>query len=159
MIFESRKPTLVLRLAPSQALSWASLRPKSDCRVQVTGAWKGRANRLAYNVDHENIDLVAYLREVAKDLKDAVAPCRILLDVPKDDIQFAADRAILIALTVNELISNAGRHAYPDSVDGIIRLQIVANDDNVVISVSDEGVGLPADFNPDLTKRLGTRII
>ena len=120
----------------------------------------GRAyNRLAYNADYENIDLVAYLREVVEDLKAAVAPCKVQLDTPKE-IQFAADRAILVALIVNELILNAGRHAYPDSPDGVIRLQLVLSDDKAVsISVSDDGVGLPADFNPALTKRLGTRIV
>ena len=59
-------------------------------------------NRLAYNADYENIDLVAYLREVVDDLEPAVAPCKIQLDAPKE-IQFAADRAILVALIVNEL--------------------------------------------------------
>src|SRR6476660_7847759 len=119
----------------------------------------GRAyNRLAYNADNENIDLVAYLREVAEDLEAAVAPCKIQLDTPKE-IQFAADRAILVALIINELILNAGRHAYPDSPDGVIRLQIVLSDDKAVsISVSDDGVGLPTDFNPAHSKRLGTRI-
>jgi two-component sensor histidine kinase len=44
--------------------------------------------------------------------------------------------------------------------DGPIRLQLVLIDDKAVsISVSDDGVGLPADFNPALTKRLGTRIV
>src|SRR5512141_526486 len=58
----------------------------------------GRAyNRLAYNADYENIDLVGYLREVVEDLEAAVAPCKIQLDTPKE-IQFAADRAILVAL-------------------------------------------------------------
>jgi two-component sensor histidine kinase len=120
----------------------------------------GRAyNRLAYNADYENIDLVGYLREVVEDLAAAVAPCRVQFDAPKE-IQFAADRAILVALIVNELILNAGRHAYPDSPDGVIRLQLVLSGDKAVsISVSDDGVGLPADFDPALSKRLGTRIV
>src|ERR1700741_3783588 len=97
----------------------------------------GRAySRLAYNADYENIDLVAYLREVVEDLEPAVAPCKIQLDTPKE-IQFAADRAILVALIVNELILNGGRHAYPDASDGMIRLQLVLSDYKAVsISVS-----------------------
>jgi len=118
----------------------------------------GRAyNRLAYNADYENVDLVAYLREVVQDLESAVAPCKVQLDTP-NDIEFPADRAILVALIVNELILNAGRHAYPDSPGGVIRLQLVLSDDKVSISVSDDGIGLPADFDPALSKRLGTRI-
>jgi two-component sensor histidine kinase len=74
-----------------------------------------------------------------------------------DEIQFAADRAILVAL--NELILNAGRHAYPDSPEGVIRLQLVLSDDKAVsISVSDDGVGLPTNFDLSRSKRLGTRI-
>lgn len=49
----------------------------------------GRAySRLASNTDYENIDLVAYLREVVEDLGPAVVPCEIQLDTPKE-IQFA----------------------------------------------------------------------
>jgi two-component sensor histidine kinase len=119
----------------------------------------GRAyNRLAYNADYENIDLVGYLREIVEDLEAAVAPCEIQLDTPKE-IQFAADRAILVALIVNELILNAAKHAYADSQEGVIHLRLVSSDDKAVsISVSDDGIGLPADFDPALSKRLGTRI-
>ncbi|MGA7072046.1 sensor histidine kinase [Bradyrhizobium sp.] len=119
----------------------------------------GRAyNRLAYNADYENIDLVGYLREIVEDLEAAVAPCKIQLDTPKE-IQFAADRAILVALIVNELILNAAKHAYAGSQEGVIHLRLVSSDDKAVsISVSDDGIGLPADFDPALSKRLGTRI-
>src|SRR4030095_15587997 len=120
----------------------------------------GRAyNRLAYNADYENIDLVAYLREVIGDLEPAVAPCKIQLDAPKE-IQFAADRAILVALIINELVLNAGKHAYPNSSGGAIWVRVVRTErDHVQISVRDEGVGLPADFDPATSTRLGSRLI
>ena len=99
----------------------------------------GRAyDRLAYNADYENIDLVAYLREVIEDLEPMVAPCKIHFDAP-EEIQFAADRAILVALIINELISNAGKYAYPDSADGSIWVRLVQTDKNsVLVSVRDE---------------------
>jgi two-component sensor histidine kinase len=120
----------------------------------------GRAyDRLAYNADFENIDLVAYLRDVVDDLEPAVAPCKVELDAP-GEIPFAADRAILVALIVNELVLNAGKHAYPHGSDGLIRLRLVLSDDAALsISISDDGVGLPADFDPARSKRLGTRIV
>jgi two-component sensor histidine kinase len=120
----------------------------------------GRAyNRLAYNADYENIDLVAYLKEVIDDVKPTVAPCEVLFDAP-GEIQFAADRAILLALIINELMLNAGRYAYPEGAHGAIRVRLVQQDKTtVLISVSDEGVGLPPDFNPATSKRLGTRLV
>ena len=120
----------------------------------------GRAyERLAYNADYENIDLVAYLREVIEDLETAVAPCKIHLDAP-EEIQFAADRAILVALIINELALNSGKYAYPDCLEGSIWVRLVQTEKQaVLISVRDEGVGLPADFNPTTSKRLGTRLV
>jgi two-component sensor histidine kinase len=120
----------------------------------------GRAyERLAYNADYEHIGLVAYLREVTEDLATAVAPCKIHLDAP-EEVQFAADRAILVALIVNELVSNAGKYAYPDCPGGAIWVRVFPMEKNeVLISVRDEGVGLPGDFDPAISKRLGTRLI
>lgn len=120
----------------------------------------GRAyERLAYNADYENIELVSYLREVISDLERAVAPCKVQLEAP-EEIQFAADRAILVALVINELILNAGKYAYPDSGSGSIWVRLVRTDnDHVLVSVRDEGIGLPAGFDPTKSKRLGSRLI
>ena len=41
-------------------------------------------------------------------------PCKVQLEAP-EEIQFAADRAILVALIINELVLNAGKHAYSNS--------------------------------------------
>jgi two-component sensor histidine kinase len=120
----------------------------------------GRAyERLAYNADHENIDLTEYLREIIGDLAIAVAPCEIQFDAPKE-IQFAADRAILVGLTVNELVSNAGRYAYPGRPGGLIWVRLLQTDqETILVSVRDEGIGLPVGFDPTKSRRLGTRLV
>ncbi len=120
----------------------------------------GRAyERLAYNADYENIDLVPYLREVIDDLETAVAPCKVRLEAP-EEIQFAADRAILVALVINELVLNAGKYAYPNSSGGLIWVRLIRIEKNLIlVSVRDEGAGLPAGFDPATSKRLGTRLI
>jgi two-component sensor histidine kinase len=121
----------------------------------------GRAyERLAYNADNENIDLMEYLSEIIDDLRPTVAPCEIEFGAP-EPIQFAADRAILVGLIVNELVSNAGKHAYPDCPSGSIWVRAVRQSDeqSILISVRDEGVGLPVSFDPETSKRLGTRMV
>src|SRR5580704_14746757 len=93
----------------------------------------GRAyERLAYNADYENIDLIAYLREIVGDLGPTVAPCKIQFDAP-EEIQIAADRSILVGLIVNELVSNAGKHAYPDCPGGSIWVRLFQSDDNSIL--------------------------
>ena len=130
----------------------------SEASVRISAV--GRAyESLAYHADYENIDLVAYLREVIADLQTAVAPCKISFDAVAE-IQFGADRAILVALIVNELVSNASKYAYPDCPDGQIWVALRQTDENsVLVSVRDEGVGLPGGFDPGKTKRLGTRLV
>jgi two-component sensor histidine kinase len=120
----------------------------------------GRAyERLAYNADYENIELVEYLREIIGDLEPTVAPCKIQFEAP-EEIQIAADRAILVGLIINELVSNAGKHAYPDRAGGLIWVRLFQSDKNsILVSVGDEGAGLPPGFDPMTSKRLGTRLV
>jgi two-component sensor histidine kinase len=120
----------------------------------------GRAyERLAYNADYENIDLVEYLRQVIGDLQHAVAPCKIEFDAP-EEIQIAADRAVLVGLILNELVSNAGKYAYPDGHGGSIWVRLVQPDNKaILVSVHDEGAGLPLGFDPTVSKGLGTRLV
>src|ERR1700730_8489779 len=120
----------------------------------------GRAyERLAYNADYENIELVEYLREVVGDLEATVAPCKIQFEAP-EEIQIPADRAILVGLIINELVSNAGKYAYPDRAGGLIWVRLFQSDKNsILVSVGDEGAGLPPGFDPMTSKRLGTRLV
>jgi two-component sensor histidine kinase len=120
----------------------------------------GRAyERLAYNADYENIELVEYLREIIGDVEPTVAPCKIEFEA-SEEIQIAADRAILVGLIINELVANAGKHAYPDCPGGLIWVRLFRSDKNsIFISVRDEGAGLPAGFDPTTSKRLGTRLV
>ena len=119
----------------------------------------GRAyERLAYTADYENIDLIEYLRQIINDLEPTVAPCKIQFDAP-EAIRFAADRAILVGLIINELVSNAGKYAYPSLAGGLIWVRVQTENDAIAISVRDEGVGLPPGFDPAASKRLGARLV
>jgi two-component sensor histidine kinase len=121
----------------------------------------GRAyERLAYTADYENIDLIKYLRQIINDLEPTVAPCKIQFDAP-EAIRFAADRAILIGLIITELVSNAGKYAYPNRAGGLIwvRVSLQTDKEAIAISIRDEGVGLSPGFDPAASKRLGTRLV
>ena len=120
----------------------------------------GRAyERLAYNADYENIGLIEYLREIIGDLEPTVAPCKIEFEAP-EEIQIAADRAILVGLIINELVSNAGKYAYPDCPGGSIWVRLFQSDKkSVLVSVRDEGAGLPPGFDLTTSKRLGARLV
>ena len=74
-------------------------------------------------------------------------------------VEIATDRAIPVALLVNELITNAAKYAYPT---GHCRAWVQvsrSSDGTTIVSVRDEGVGLPPDFDLKSGKRLGMRLI
>src|SRR4029077_3050030 len=120
----------------------------------------GRAyDRLAYAADYEKIDLTGYLKEGLEGLERAVSPNIIHFEAPPN-ISMLADRAILIGLIINELVSNAGKYAYPDRPGGPIWVTVAQIENRTVaLSIRDEGVGLPAGFDLTKSKRLGTRLV
>ncbi len=120
----------------------------------------GRAyERLSYDPGVENIDLGAYLKTVCADAIGAASNCTLDFDAPPG-IQLHADRAIPVALIVNELVSNAAKYAFRDRATGHIRVQLARRDaDIILVSVRDDGIGLPAGFDIGKSKGLGMRIV
>lgn len=106
-----------------------------------------RVHRRLYRGDEiAAIDLAAYLREVCNDIAESVSNCEINVDV-EQGIVVRTDRAIPAVLSVNELITNAAKYAYPGRDRRVWVRLARSSDDTALISVRDEGVGLPAEFD------------
>lgn len=109
--------------------------------------------------DIEKLDLGVYIEKLVRDLDGAVSHCDIQVEV-EAGISIDTERAISLALIINELIVNSAKYAYPDTAGGPIWVRIVRDGDaNVTVSVRDQGQGLPADFDRNSPKSLGMRII
>jgi two-component sensor histidine kinase len=112
--------------------------------------------RLYQTTDIENLDVGAYIKDVCGDLP-ATDGTTISVEAPVG-ITLSMDRAISIALIVVELITNAMKHAYSGET-GIVWVALVKKGDALVLSVTDEGCGVPGDFAPQKSKGLGMRIV
>jgi len=67
------------------------------------------------------------------------------------------ERAIPIALIVNELVTNALKYAYPEGTTGPIVLSLRAGDAGMLeLAVADEGIGFSGDAS---AQGLGTRLV
>lgn len=118
-----------------------------------------RAHERLYQTDDvEHLDIGRYIEQVCRDIDASVAHCEIHIEA-QHEIMIATDRAIPIALMVNELITNAAKHAYEGQTGFDIRVGLVRSGDVINVSVSDEGVGLPPDFDLATTKGLGMRLL
>jgi two-component sensor histidine kinase len=120
----------------------------------------GRAyERLAYDADVENIDLSAYLQAVCTDAITVSSNCKLHFD-GAHGIWLNADRAISLALIVNELVTNAVKYAFLNRHEGHIYVRLVRpNANEALVSVRDDGIGLPSDFDLSTSKGLGMRIV
>jgi two-component sensor histidine kinase len=120
----------------------------------------GRVHEQLYQTaDIERFDVGRYIEAICKDLGASFSQCEILVEA-QPGIVISTDRAISAALIVNELVSNAAKHAYLGDGAGRIWVTVaVTSDDKLSISVRDEGGGLPEGFEMDKGKGLGTRMV
>ncbi len=111
--------------------------------------------RLSTHPARDEIDLGDYLVESCQHMISALSLGRVVFSGKFDKECFTtADRAQAIALIVNEIMLNAIKHAHPTGIAVQISLSCEkTKGGELVIEVSDDGVGLPEGF--DVSKQRG----
>jgi PAS domain S-box-containing protein len=95
------------------------------------------------------VDMTAYLKSLCSQLFRALVtrPGAIKLHMDMGVVQLGIDQAIPCGLLVNELVSNALKHAFPEGRAGGVRVELhPIEDGSLHLKVSDDGIGLPQDF-------------
>jgi two-component sensor histidine kinase len=99
-----------------------------------------------------------YLDALLEDLRRSAEGNRMSrLTLKAEPIEIDPDRAVAIGIIVNELVMNAVKYAYPDRA-GPIDVALRTQGENVVLSISDNGVGANAKSDPHSTG-MGQRIV
>ncbi|MEK0084276.1 sensor histidine kinase [Benzoatithermus flavus] len=156
-----------LQLVASMLSLQANATDKPDVRHELREAATrinaiGRAHQRLYRSnDVRVIDLAAYLVDLCADLNAAWPEGEVVARTPDEPVPIATDRAIPLALVVNELVTNATKYAYPGRQDGLVEvcLDQAPEESRVVLAVRDAGVGLPPGFAPHASTGLGMRIV
>ena len=68
-------------------------------------------------------------------------------------------QAVALGRLIGELVTNAVKYAHPAGVTGAIKLEAFRSGDDIAIEVTDDGVGLPEDFDPLHSQSPGFRTI
>jgi two-component sensor histidine kinase/PAS domain-containing protein len=105
------------------------------------------------------VQLSAYLGRLVAGFEDVYPDATISLDAPEAELAFDVDRAIHVGLIVNELLTNAVKHATPHRADARIDVRVHRLGDQLELQVRDNGPGLPSDFNLEQAKGFGLRIV
>lgn len=91
-----------------------------------------------------SVDMASYLHELCSALSDALfLRGAITLDCHSDHAAIPRDRAVSIGLVVNELVTNAVKHAFPGRGEGHIRVRFEQADSGWLLTVTDNGAGMP----------------
>jgi two-component sensor histidine kinase len=112
--------------------------------------------------DLARIDLGDYIRNLATFLFRSYSATagRVTLDIQTDDVFLGINAAVPCGLILNELISNTLKHAFPNGRSGLIQVELRAGDNQkLTLSVRDNGIGFPANFDFKNTTSLGMQLV
>ena len=150
-------------------LSMQARRVKDDRVVQALRESQNRVRsmslvheRLYRSPDLSEIDFKDYLNRLVAELETSfgVNPDQVKISLELSDVKLGIGTAIPCGLIVNELVSNALKHAFPNGKAGRIRIGLEsASAGTVRLSVFDDGVGLPEGLDFRSTQSLGLQLV
>ncbi|MCB9686134.1 MAG: PAS domain S-box protein [Alphaproteobacteria bacterium] len=106
------------------------------------------------------VDFSSYLRNLTSHLTQATAQPSVVLDLDLDPtVALPVDLAVPCGLVVNELVTNALEHAFPDGRAGRIRVRLAREGSLVVVSVADDGIGMSPGLQPASARTMGLRLV
>ena len=109
----------------------------------------------------EKVDLAQYLPTISEATMHTYNTRRtgILIKTEIQPSNVDLNKSYPLGLAVNELISNAFKYAFPEGRDGEVRINGEISGKSVRLIVSDNGVGMPVDFDWRQAESLGLRIV
>lgn len=99
-----------------------------------------------------------YIKTLAQTLVRSYKVPGVILTVNVEDVPLTVDYAIPCGLIINELVSNAIQHAFPDG-RGEITITFRFVGDTIQLKVSDNGIGMPDDIDFRTTDSLGLHLV
>jgi two-component sensor histidine kinase len=150
---------LAMQAAAAESESEQRALQQACSRVQAVAHAHGLLYRSGGS---DSVPFREYLTALCKDLHSTLAPEATgrSLDCSSDAGDIPVDYALPLALVVNELVTNAFKHAFPDGRTGRIEVSFRRRKPGSWrLTVADDGIGLPSWPPPLAPHSLGTRIV
>jgi two-component sensor histidine kinase len=115
---------------------------------RVTSISQAHRNLYASGGAMARVDMANYLEDLCRSLAEALFLGEIVtLECHAHPASMERDRAVAIGLVVNELVTNAAKHAFTDGGGGRIQVIFEPSEHGWRLMVSDDGKGLPKDYH------------
>jgi two-component sensor histidine kinase len=116
--------------------------------------------KLYQSGDFTRINLAEYIQDLVLNILGSYQSSeRITLEMDCEPVWININTAIPCALIINELVTNSFKHAFPHDKTGKIIIKLHQRDDQIIITCTDTGVGLPDDINLLQTSTLGLKLV
>jgi len=153
-----------LILMQSRTISDETVRQYLTTMLERIEALSTVHRRLYQSKDVTRFDVSDFARDLVSDLLAASGRPQISSKLDLEPIVVPADKATPVALIVNELVTNALKHAFRDeTTPGSIGVKMSQPDGHLLIEVSDDGVGMDGNvgdgtFGMRLIRQLGRQL-
>jgi PAS domain S-box-containing protein len=118
--------------------------------------------RLAQTENLAHVNIGEYVAGLADQLLLTTKGIGAVIEINKDleSVQMNLDKAVPLGFLINELVSNALKHAYPDREWGSINITLrQAGENEFELTVKDDGVGIPERVDFDNPQSFGLTLI
>jgi PAS domain S-box-containing protein len=108
------------------------------------------------------INFAFYVEELCRQLLRSFGPsaARIRMENRVAPIGLPLEQSVPCGLIISELVANALKHGFPGERGGSILIELRPNEgQTVLLSVSDDGVGLPSDLDIASRSTLGLQLV
>ena len=118
-------------------------------------------DQLFLSSDSASVDLAAYLGKIADYISESFAAVAkgIHVQTRLEGLSLDSKRAISLGLVANELLTDVFKHAFAGDGGGHIDLTLQRVGTTIFLEIIDDGVGLPAGFDPGRSKGFGFRLV
>jgi len=117
--------------------------------------------RLYESKRFDRINMAGQIKDQMSDLSSIYgkAGAEITCTMEAEDFVLPVDVAIPCALVINEVLSNAFKHAFRGRRQGTLRISVHQSEGNIHIRIEDNGIGIPKDVDVYRTASLGMKLI
>jgi two-component system, sensor histidine kinase PdtaS len=106
-----------------------------------------------------DIEMSNYLQDLITYLKDNFSTNHIIVEFHLQEVSLELSKAVSIGLIVNEVVTNALKHAFPDCRKGRIRIDLEKKDTFNKLIIADNGTGMSSPSFEQKTTTLGMNLI
>ncbi|MDO9529093.1 MAG: CHASE domain-containing protein [Syntrophales bacterium] len=118
-------------------------------------------NMLYKSEDLAKVDFGGFIRDLASRLQQSYGSAESPIDIHADiaDVFLLIETSVPCGLILNELVSNALRHAFPEGRGGEVNINMTTAGEQFVLTVQDNGIGFPKAVDFRNTQSLGLELV